>query len=83
MNYAIKLDADGRILFATKPKYADDEMIFVDALPPGDITEYRVINGEYVHDPLPVEVVEKPQSIEEQVAELKEALAMLLSGVTE
>lgn len=81
--YAIKIDETGRLLYATKPVYADDECILVPALPDGDITEYIYANEKYVHDPLPVEVVEKPPSLEDQIKELQEALEMLLSGVAE
>ena len=81
--YAIKIDETGRLLYATKPIYADDECILVPSLPDGDITEYLYVNGGYVHDPLPVEVVERQPSLEDQVKELQEALEMLLSGVVE
>lgn len=54
--YALNLDEDGRILSATYETYAAPSMPLVEALPDGDITDYKYINNEYVYDPLP-----KPQ----------------------
>ena len=51
--YALNLDADGRILSATYETYAAPSMPLVEALPDGDITDYKYIDGSYVYDPLP------------------------------
>lgn len=51
--YALNLDVDGRILSATYEAYATKNMPIVDTLPDGDITDYKYIDGSYVHDPLP------------------------------
>lgn len=51
--YALNLDEDGRILSATYETYAAPSMPLVEALPDGDITDYKYINNEYVYDPLP------------------------------
>jgi hypothetical protein len=51
--YALNLDADGRILSATYEAYAVAGMPVVSTLPDGDITDYKYIDGSYVHDPLP------------------------------
>lgn len=51
--YALNLAEDGRILSATYPQYAPADAVIVDVLPDGNIYEYRYVNGEYVHDPLP------------------------------
>ena len=32
-----------------------DGYVIVDALPEGDVTDYRYVDGEYVYDPLPQE----------------------------
>jgi len=53
MKYALNLDEDGRILSATYETYAAPSMPLVEALPDGDITDYKYINNEYVYDPLP------------------------------
>lgn len=52
MGYALKLSEDGRIRFATYEKYATENMVMVDKLPDGDISEYLYKNGEYIHDPM-------------------------------
>ena len=51
--YALNLAKDGRILSATHEKYAPDGAVLVDALPEGDVSDYRYIDGEFIHDPLP------------------------------
>lgn len=51
--YALNLAEDGRILSATYPQYAPADAVIVEALPEGDISEYRYVDGEYIHDPLP------------------------------
>lgn len=76
MNYALNLSDDGRILSATYPEYAPKDAVTVDELPEGDIFEYLYVNGEFVHDPLPV-----PEMPEEE-ANADEVLNALL-GVSE
>lgn len=90
MKYALNLAAYGRILSATYEQYAPADAVLVDELPTGetereqDIHNWRYNNGEYVYDPLPVpDAVEPQPTNEERIAELEEALEMLLSGVTE
>lgn len=53
MKYALNLAEDGRVLSATYPQYAPEDAVKVDALPEGDIYEYRYVDGEFIHDPLP------------------------------
>ena len=36
------------------PETLIDGYVLVDRLPEGDIADYRYVDGEYVHDPLPV-----------------------------
>lgn len=82
--FALNLAEDGRILSATYPEYAPDDAALVEELPEGNIIDYRYADGAYVHDPLPKEVAaEAERSTEERIAEMEEALALLLSGVTE
>lgn len=70
--YALKLGEDGRILYATYPEFAPQDAVLVDELPEGDISDYRRVDGEFIYDPLPVEVPEETPSqldiIEAQVA---------------
>lgn len=58
--YALNLDEDGRILSATYESYAVAGMPIVDTLPDGDITDYKYIDGSYVHNPLPKPEPPKP-----------------------
>lgn len=70
MKYALNLSEDGRILSATFEQFAAKGNVIVDALPEGDISEYRYENGEFVHDPLPVEPVESEPTTEEVLLEI-------------
>jgi hypothetical protein len=54
MKYALNIDADGRVLSATFPQYAPKDAVTVDALPKGNLADYRYVSGKFVHDPLPV-----------------------------
>ena len=93
MKYALNLEKDtGRILSACVmlPNGNYKGMPKVEELPEGDITDYRW-EGEYIYDPSPKEEVEEQgATLEDRVADLeadstdmKEALEMILSGVTE
>ena len=62
--YALNLAEDGRILSATYEQFAVEGMPIVEALPEGDISEYRYVDGEYIHDPLP-----KPEPVAEPTTE--------------
>lgn len=82
--YALNIAEDGRILSATYEQYAAAEQPLVEALPDGNIADYRYAEGAYVYDPLPEEPQTEPeQTTGERIAELEEALDLLLSGVTE
>lgn len=56
MKYALNLAEDGRILSVTYEEYAAEGMPIVYELPEGDVTEYRYVDGAFVHDPVPVPV---------------------------
>lgn len=65
MKYALNLAEDGRILSATYEEYATIGAIIVESFPEGDLSEYRYVNEEYIHDPIPVEpVVEEPSQLD-------------------
>lgn len=83
MEYALNLAEDGRILAVTFSKYAPAEQPRVAKLPEADTYDYRYVDGEFIHDPLPEPEQPEEVSLEEHVAELREALELLLSGVTE
>ena len=88
--YALDLDIDGRILSVTFPKFAPADAVIVDALPEGDVIEYRYVDGEFVHDPLPAPEPEHPtptledrvDTLEADSTEMKLAIDALL-GVAE
>lgn len=50
--FALNLGEDGRILSATYAQYAPATAVLVEALPDGDIADYRYENGAYVYAPL-------------------------------
>ena len=54
--YALNLNEENRVLSVTFSKYAQGNQPRVETLPEGNIAEYQYINGEFVHNPLPVEV---------------------------
>lgn len=88
--YALNLAAGGRVLSATFSRYAAKGAVLVGELPEGDITDYLYINGGYVYDPLPSPESQSNPTLESRVddletdsTEMKEALQMILAGVTE
>lgn len=50
---ALNLADDGRILSCTYDEYAPPEQPRVTQIPDDNIADYKYIDGEYVHDPLP------------------------------
>lgn len=84
MIYALNIADDGRILSVTYDRFAPAEQPRVETLPDGDVTEYRYVDGEYIHDPLPApEQPEHKPTQEERIAQLEEELkaAKLLLGL--
>lgn len=82
--YVLNLAENGRVLSAGEYAIIPDGATIVDSIPEGNLADYLYIDGQFVHDPLPV--TEDPDSMPsdaERIAELEEALEMLLSGVTE
>ncbi len=51
--YSLNFDKDGRILSACICLEGFEYTNIVDALPEGDVSNYKYIGGEYVYDPLP------------------------------
>lgn len=58
--FALNISEDGRILSATFEEFAAKGDPLVDTLPEGDISEYRYVDGAYIHDPIPEPEVEPP-----------------------
>lgn len=78
MKYALNLAEDNRILSACVmlPRGSYDGMPIVDELPEGDIYEYRYVNGEYIHDPLP-----KPSTLPVAPRNITEGEYITVGGV--
>lgn len=70
LRYALNLNEDGRILSITEERYAWEGMPIVDSFPEGNTYEYRYIDGEYIHDPLPEEEPSYEPTEEEDIAAL-------------
>lgn len=89
--YGLVLDENNRIIDAPLQRYAPADAIIVDKLPGGDFHDYLYANGKYVYDPLPKSEPEEPtptlenrvHTLEVDSTDMKEALEMILSGVTE
>ena len=69
--YSLNLDAENRILSACVCLDGFEYENIVDALPEGDISDYRYVDGEYVYDPLPEP---EPQPVEPTADEIIDAL---------
>lgn len=80
--FALNLAEDGRILSATYPEYAPDDAALVETLPDGNLDDYLFKDGAFIHDPLPKEEPVEEPDLQTRIAELEEALELLLSGVT-
>lgn len=78
--YALNLDADGRILSACICFVGQTYENVVNTLPDGDITNYKYINNEYVHDPLPKPEPE-PESRPTNYCTYDELAAAIQEGV--
>lgn len=60
MMFALNLGENGRVLSATLPEYAPSTQPQVESLPEGDLYEYRYVDGDFIHDPLPEQEEETP-----------------------
>lgn len=93
IKYAIHLDNEKRIDGFTYEQYAEEQYpdcsyAIVDTLPDGDVTDYKYINGEYVHDPKPKPDPPEPEPTAEEdtlsmIVDHEYRLTMLELGVTE
>lgn len=78
MIYALKLSEDGRILSATYPQYAPKDAVIVSELPESDISDYRLVDGVYIYDPLPIPEEPEPEPSDEVTIE---TMLEVLTGV--
>ena len=51
--YALNLAEDGRVLSATYERFAAPGAVLVEAIPEGNLSDYRLQDGAIVLDPLP------------------------------
>ncbi len=65
--YVLNLSEDGRVLCAYESAFAVAGSVIVDALPEGNIYEYRYENGEFIHDPLPEPEPSEPEADTDEV----------------
>ena len=81
--YKLNIGEDGRVLSATFAKYGAPGQPEVDELPKR-LSDYRYVDGELVHDPLPKPEHEKPEKLSKKMT-VEERLARLekLHGIAD
>lgn len=67
--YSLNLDADNRILSACVCLDGFEYTNIVDALPKGNITDYKYTEGEFIYDPLPEPEPPEPEPSQLDVLE--------------
>ena len=78
--YALNLEENGRILSVCNCLEGQIYEYVVDSFPDGDVTEYRYMDGKFIHDPLPKPQPEpEPQGAE--YATYDELAAAIKEGV--
>lgn len=80
--FALNIAEDGRVLSATFAEHAQGGMIEVDALPDGDIANYRLVDEEFVYDPLPPPDEEEIPTLESRMASLENAQKNILEAIS-
>lgn len=78
MLYSLKLDTDSRVLSACVCLEGKQYENVVDALPEGDITDYKFIDGEFIHEPQPQEVIIPEPTIEERLSAVEDVMLEML-----
>lgn len=83
--FALNLDTDGRVLSVGECIEGIEYDVVVESFPDGDVGDYKYINGEYIHDPLPKP--EKEPTVEEDTLSMlvdhEERIIMMELGLTE
>ena len=76
VRYALKLDSDNRILSVTFEQFAEEGAIIV------DVHDYKYVNGEYVHDPVPEEPeIEQDNETERRLSACENNIEQILTGL--
>ena len=68
--YVLNLGQDGRVLSAAFWECVPGSAVTVAELPEGDITQYRYVEGVFVHDPLPQQDQPIPTQMDRLEAQL-------------
>ena len=78
--YALNLAEDGRVLSATYERFAAPGAVLVEAIPEGNLSDYRFQDGDFVYDPLP-----EPDPVPEEPSQLDrvEAQAVYTAMMTD
>lgn len=76
--YAFHLDKDFRILSITDERFASLDDIILDSKPQGDFNDYKIINNEFIYDPLPTPIVPPEISITERLNDIESALCEIV-----
>ena len=64
MKYALNLDENGRILSVSYVnEHTPANAVQVEEKPDGNVYEYLYVAGKFIHDPLPTESVEEPETV--------------------
>ena len=71
--YALNLGKDNRVLSVCPCIDGQTYEITVDSFPTGDVSEYRYVNGEFIHDPEP-----KPEPTAQEPTVEEDTLSMLV-----
>ena len=77
-NLVLKLGEDGRVVSVAWYRVPPSGALIVprSALPEGDVTQYRYVDGAFVHDPLPEPELEpEPPTPEERISALEQLAA--------
>lgn len=77
MRYFAKIDTTGRVQYITQEEFASTDMVPVSYLPDGDAMDYRIINGELIYDPQPI----NPPEPEEPASVWDDLAAAIREGV--
>lgn len=71
--YALNLDTENRILSVCECVEGMEYDIVIESFPDDNVRDYKYINGEFIHDPLP-----KPEPTAQEPTVEEDTLSMLV-----